>query len=74
MMLAQAQACFCEKAELDGLGAPLRTKLLAGAADDFRKASAAFASCGGRPNLKAIVTWGAATADARAAQYEAQAR
>ena len=74
LALAQAQACFCEKAELDGLGAPLRTKLLAGAADDFRKASAAFASCGGRPNLKAIVTWGAATADARAAQYEAQAR
>ena len=49
LMLAQAQACFCEKAMGDGLGASPQAKLCLGAKPRSRRAAAARAA---RPQVR----------------------
>jgi programmed cell death 6-interacting protein len=44
LMLAQAQACFCEKAVLDGLGNSLRAKLCTGASSLYKQAADAMSA------------------------------
>ena len=56
LMLAQAQACFCEKAEQDGLGASTQVKLCLGAKQLYTQASDAFGPLKGQKKLTA---WGA---------------
>ena len=72
LMLAQAQACFCEKAALDKLGASLQHKLNVGARDLYAQANEAIAPL--KTKCKGLHAWGAALASAREKQYEANAR
>ena len=71
LMLAQAQACFCEKAEKDGLGAGTQAKLCNGARDMYLQAAEAMGSL--KTKNKELHAWGAATAEGRAKQFEARA-
>ena len=73
LMLAQAQACFCEKASLDRLGASLQAKLCLGASQLYAKAAEAMEAVKGTCS-KGLHAWGVAVAQARGKQYEASAR
>lgn len=72
LMLAQAQACFCEKAALDKLGAATQRKLCAGAAQLYQQAADAFTPLA--KNHKPLHDWGAAVAAGRGKYYDACAR
>ena len=72
LMLAQAQACFCEKAQKDGMGAGTQAKLCQGAKEMYNLAAEALAPM--KTKCKELHAWGAAMASARAKQYEASAR
>ena len=71
-MLAQAQACFCEKAEKDGMGAGTQAKLCMGAQQLYVQAADGLHSFA--TTSKGLHAWGHAVASARAKQYEALAR
>lgn len=75
-MLAQAQECFCDKAQVDGMAVGTRIKLLLGARDAYASASdaiaAAAASTPTATPLKRFKTW--AEPPTRASQYKSEAR
>ncbi|KAL1507601.1 hypothetical protein AB1Y20_007220 [Prymnesium parvum] len=70
LLLAQAQACFCEKAARDGMRATTRAALCVGAARAFEAAGEAM----GRAECKRLLAWGRAEAEAGRWRYEASAR
>ena len=80
LMLAQAQACVCTKAEADGMGGALRCKLMVGASKAYGRAAAALEAlglAGGRLEKLGGKRPGAdfaAVAAARGSYYEAGAR
>ena len=81
LMLAQAQACVCSKAEADAMGGALRCKLMAGASQAYQRAAAALDTlelAGGRLEKlgsgKRAGADFAAVAGARGSYYEASAR
>ena len=70
LMLAQAQACVCAKAEKDGMGGAIRAKLLVGASKAYQQAAASL----GKLKLKKAGADFAGVAEAMGAHYEASAR
>ena len=74
LMLAQAQACFCQKAEKDGMGAGTQAKLCAGARDLYNLAYEALNGEIIKEEAKKMWGAGGKISHARSKQYEANAR
>ena len=74
LMVAQAQACFCDKAASDSMGAGTQAMLALGAKQLYALAAEAFASLqSSKPHAK-LHAWGAAVCVGRKQWYEAEAR
>jgi len=74
LMVAQAQACFCVKAEKDGMAHPTQAKLCMGAAEQFGAAAKAMGECASNKGLRKLREWGEAVAGGRRHEFEAAAR
>ena len=72
LMLAQAQACVCAKADADGMGGAVRCKLMVGASQAYGRAAAALEAL--KLGSKRPGADFAAVAAARGSYYEASAR
>ena len=74
LMVAQAQACFCDKAASDSMGAGTQAMLALGDKQLYALAAEAFASLqSSKPHAK-LHAWGAAVCVGRKQWYEAEAR